>query len=65
MVTATVGPSLQAPAAPDAFPKGGGGVRSLQERTVSSPLHREFIVCLWLLIFLKVIVEQKVSLSNK
>ncbi|XP_034408782.1 DNA annealing helicase and endonuclease ZRANB3 isoform X3 [Cyclopterus lumpus] len=34
MVAATVRPSSQAPAAPDAFPTGGSGVRSLQERTM-------------------------------
>lgn len=36
MVTATVGPSAQASEAPDAFPKTGSGVRSVQEWTVSS-----------------------------
>ncbi|XP_062270412.1 DNA annealing helicase and endonuclease ZRANB3 isoform X2 [Scomber scombrus] len=34
MVTATVRPSSQAPAAPDAFPKGGSGVRFVEERTM-------------------------------
>ncbi|KAM7365395.1 hypothetical protein PAMP_016327 [Pampus punctatissimus] len=34
MVTATVRPSSQAPAAPDAFPKGGSGVCFIEERTM-------------------------------
>ncbi|XP_053170439.1 DNA annealing helicase and endonuclease ZRANB3 isoform X2 [Scomber japonicus] len=34
MVTATVRPSSQAPAAPDAFPKGGSGVCFVEERTM-------------------------------
>lgn len=47
MVTATVRPSSQAPAAPDAFPKGGSGVRFIKEWTVSNAaaqLHHSFVV---------------------